>query len=165
MHRGNPELYMAKITAALNQVKTYNFVDATKIAVIGYCFGGTGIVNMAILGSDVLGVVGYHSGIAPSSRGATASASSDIKAKILLHSGVKDDEAAHVAALEDEFEAAGAKYEIVRYGSGVYHSFTDWHANVPTQAMYDARADYRAWESTKLFFKELFDGLPAGARA
>jgi len=113
-HTGNATLYMARINAALDKVKTYEFVDTSKIAVIGYCFGGTGIVNMAILGSDVLGVVGYHSGIAPSSRGATASASSDIKAKILLHSGVKDDEAAHVAALEDEFEAAGAKYEVAR---------------------------------------------------
>ena len=53
-HRGDPTLYMSKINAALEQVKSYSFVDTSKIAVIGYCFGGTGIVNMAILGVDVL---------------------------------------------------------------------------------------------------------------
>merc|ERR1712216_1094252 len=47
-HRGNSTLYMAKIQAAIAKVKSYDYVDATKVAVIGYCFGGTGIVNMAI---------------------------------------------------------------------------------------------------------------------
>merc|ERR1719247_4012497 len=87
-HRGNSTLYMAKIQAAIAKVKSYDYVDATKIAVIGYCFGGTGIVNMAILGSDVLGVVGYHSGIAPSSRAAVSQTKPvAIKPKVLLHSG------------------------------------------------------------------------------
>eukprot|EP00929_Paragymnodinium_shiwhaense_P010988 TRINITY_DN116155_c0_g1_i1.p1 TRINITY_DN116155_c0_g1~~TRINITY_DN116155_c0_g1_i1.p1 ORF type:complete len:620 (+),score=120.35 TRINITY_DN116155_c0_g1_i1:98-1861(+) len=162
-HRGNVTLYMSRINAAIQEVKTYDFVDVSKIAVIGYCFGGTGVVNAAVMGTDVLGVVGYHSGIAPGSR-ATASANSTITAKVLLHSGVKDDAAVDIASLEQELESAGATYEIVRYGSGVVHSFTEWSSMIPGMAMYDARADYRSWESTKSFFKELFEGLPAGAR-
>mmetsp|Transcript_31997 Transcript_31997/g.60255 ORF Transcript_31997/g.60255 Transcript_31997/m.60255 type:complete len:331 (-) Transcript_31997:377-1369(-) len=163
-HRGNPDLYMAKINAALDKVKMYDFVDTAKIAVIGYCFGGTGVVNMAILGSDVLGVVGYHSGINPSVRVVRGNSTVPVTAKVLLHSGVQDDAATDMALLEQEFEDAQATFEIVRYGSGVYHSFTEWSANFPMQAMYDQRADVRSWESTKLFLSELFTGLPAASR-
>ncbi|CAE7857865.1 K02A2.1, partial [Symbiodinium microadriaticum] len=69
-----------------------------------------------------------------------------------------------MAMLEEEFESAGATYEIARYGSGVYHSFTEWMASVPMQSMYDQRADVRSWESTKHFLMELFVGLPAAER-
>eukprot|EP00439_Symbiodinium_sp_Y106_P002371 s3404_g1.t1 len=77
-------------------------------------------------------------------------------AKVLLHSGVKDDAATDMAMLEEEFESAGATYEIARHGSGVYHSFTEWMASVPMAAMYDQRADVRSWESTKHLLMELF---------
>ena len=85
-------------------------------------------------------------------------------AKVLLHSGVKDDAATDMAMLEEEFESAGATYEIARHGSGVYHSFTEWMASVPMAAMYDQRADVRSWESTKHLLMELFVGLPAAER-
>jgi len=164
-HRGNPDLYMSKISAAIDKVKSYDFVDTTKVAVIGYCFGGTGVVNMAILGMEgVLGVVGYHSGISPNARVVRGNSTTPMVAKVLLHSGVMDDAATDMAMLEEEFESAGATYEIARYGSGVYHSFTDWMASVPMQAMYDQRADVRSWESTKHFLMELFVGLPAAER-
>jgi len=164
-HRGNSTLYMAKIQAAITKVKSYDYVDSTKIAVIGYCFGGTGIVNMAILGSDVLGVVGYHSGIAPEGRVHVNSTTPlKITAKVLLHSGAMDDKAADVAMLEQELENASATYEIVRYGKDVFHSFTEWSSKVPGQAMYNARADYRSWESTKMFLHELFKGMPTPAK-
>ena len=162
-HRGNPDLYMSKISAAIDKVKSYDFVDTTKVAVIG--FGGTGVVNMAILGMEgVLGVVGYHSGISPNARVVRGNSTTPMVAKVLLHSGVMDDAATDMAMLEEEFESAGATYEIARYGSGVYHSFTEWMASVPMAAMYDQRADVRSWESTKHFLMELFDGLPAASR-
>jgi len=164
-HRANPALYMAKIQAALTEVKSYDFVDTSKIAMIGYCFGGTGIVNFAIQGTDVLGVVGYHSGIASSQRvSVDMTTPVSITAKVLLHSGVTDDQATDIAQLEQEFETADATYEIVRYGKDVGHSFTEWSANVPG-FMYNARADYRSWESTTLFLTELFSGMPNPARA
>ncbi|CAE8600971.1 unnamed protein product [Polarella glacialis] len=160
MHRGNPDLYMAKINAALDKVKSYDFVDMSKIAVIGYCFGGTGIVNMAILGSDVLGVVGYHSGIQNTSRVMRSSSSGPIKTKILLHSGVRDDKATDVAVLEEEFENAGATYEIQCFGLGVMHGFTDFLGRA-----YDKGADVRSWGSTEFFLQELFLGMPDAVRA
>lgn len=164
-HRGNPDLYMAKINAALEQLETYNYVNTSQIAVVGYCFGGTGVVNMAILGFNVSGVVGYHSGIQPGSR-VVRSSSSDVPvvAKVLLHSGVDDDARTDKGLLVREFEAANAKYEIARYGKDVFHSFTEWNANFPGQAIYDHRADYRSWESTKLFLQELFIHLPDAER-
>jgi len=162
-HRGNPDLYMDKMEVAIAEVKSLDFVDEAKVAVFGYCFGGTGIVNMALSGGDVLGVVGYHSGIAPDARVAHTNGTA-ITAKLLLHSGVMDDTAENIALLENELEAAEASYEIVRFGSGVVHSFTHWGSNTPGMAVYDARADYRSWESTKLFLHELFHGMPDPAR-
>jgi len=165
-HRGNPALYMSKIDAALNLIKSYDYVDAAKVAAIGYCFGGSGIVNMAILGSDVLGVVGYHSGISKGSIVVRAESTPPIiTTKVLLHSGVKDDDAADIALLEQELEAGKATYEIVRYGDGVVHAFTDWDAASPGFASYNKRADVRSWASTKLFLQELFVGLPEAERA
>ena len=164
-HRGDPTLYMSKINAALNEVKSYGFVDSSKVAVIGYCFGGTGVVNMAILGADVLGVVGYHSGIQPSRRVVRDNSSGPVVAKVLLHSGVQDDLASDIALLENEFEDANATFEIVRYGSNVLHTFTNWYANDPGTAMYNHRADVRSWESTKLFLSELFEGLNPSPRS
>ena len=163
-HRGDPTLYMSKINAALEQVKSYSFVDTSKIAVIGYCFGGTGIVNMAILGVDVLGVVGYHSGIQPNRRVLRSDSTGPVRAKVLLHSGVQDDLATDIALLEREFEDANATFEIVRYGSDVLHTFTNWYANDPGVAVYNQRADVRSWESTKLFLSEIFEGLSDTSR-
>merc|ERR1719223_2666873 len=163
-HRGNPDLYMDKMEVAIAEVRSLDFVDETKVAVIGYCFGGTGIVNMALSGGDVLGVVGYHSGIAPNARVAHTNGTA-ITAKLLLHSGVMDDAAQDIALLESELEAAEASYEIVRFGSGVVHSFTHWGSNTPGMAVYDARADYRSRESTKLFLHELFHGMPVPERS
>jgi len=166
MHRANATLYTSKIQAALTKVKSYDFIDTTKIAVIGYCFGGTGIVNMAILGTDVLGVVGYHSGIQITSREQVSKTQPvKITAKVLLHSGGVDDKATDIAMLEEELERGNATFEIVRYGNAVGHSFTEWSTPVGTGSPdgYNARADYRSWESTKLFLVELFSGMPAPA--
>eukprot|EP00448_Togula_jolla_P030288 CAMPEP_0170620466 /NCGR_PEP_ID=MMETSP0224-20130122/28073_1 /TAXON_ID=285029 /ORGANISM="Togula jolla, Strain CCCM 725" /LENGTH=558 /DNA_ID=CAMNT_0010946641 /DNA_START=105 /DNA_END=1781 /DNA_ORIENTATION=+ len=155
-HRGNSTLYHEKIQAALDHVKTYDFVDSTKVAVVGYCFGGTGIVNLALLGADVAGVVGYHSGISPDSRVLyDPTTSPPVRAKVLLHSGVMDDDATEMEMLAQELESANATYEIIRYGKDVYHSFTEWNANSPGSSMYDQRADVRSWESTKHFLNEV----------
>jgi len=165
-HRQNPALYMSKIDAALKLLKSFDFVESTKVAAIGYCFGGSGIINMAILGSDVLGVVGYHSGISKGSIVVRADTTpAVITTKVLLHSGVKDDDATDIAKLEEELEAGQATYEIVRYGNGVVHSFTEWSASTPGFAEYNRRADFRSWASTKLFLQELFEGLPEPERA
>jgi dienelactone hydrolase len=64
MYRSNMTLFVQRIERAISQVKTIDNVDTENIAVIGYCFGGTGIVQLAFAGSsDAKVVVSFHGGL------------------------------------------------------------------------------------------------------
>jgi len=161
-HANNATKYMSKMHGALSKMMEYDFVDPKKMAALGYCFGGTGMVNLAMAGhkgfggvefpSGLLGVVSYHGGL---SRGYLAAASGT-RPKLLLHSGGEDDSNDNIIKLTKDLEAAQATFEISRYGPKVYHSFTEWSANTPGQAVYDALTDERSWAATSHFLKELF---------
>merc|ERR1740139_1865220 len=170
-HWGNVTKYMNKIESAIDAAKALSYVDETMLAVIGYCFGGSGIVTLAIEGGlpGVLGVVGYHSGVGFDARAVfdfstTRIRNKTIATKVLLHSGARDDGDTwdKMSALEQEFESGNAVYEIQRFGSNTRHSFTEWDANSPPNNVYDQLADYRSWESSKSFFEELFYGVVPG---
>jgi dienelactone hydrolase len=63
-YRSNMTLFVQRIQRAIDQVKTYDFVDTDNIAVIGYCFGGSGIIQLAFSGNkDVKAVVSFHGGL------------------------------------------------------------------------------------------------------
>ena len=63
-YRGDPELFIQRMQRALGAVKTYSDVDTENIAAIGYCFGGTGIIQLAFSGNDeVKIVVSFHGGL------------------------------------------------------------------------------------------------------
>lgn len=63
-YRSNPELFVSRMESAISQVKMVDGVDPDNIAVIGYCFGGTGIVELAFSGNaDAKLVVAYHGGL------------------------------------------------------------------------------------------------------
>jgi len=162
-HRNNATKFMGKIHGAISRVMEYDFVDATKLASVGYCFGGTGLINVAMAGhtgfdgfdfpTGLLGMASFHGGL---SSGYVAPQSGTTRPKLLVHSGGQDDSNEDISKLTDDLESVSATYEIVRYGPGVVHSFTEWDANSPGQSMYDAMADSRSWDATVHFFEELF---------
>ncbi len=129
--------------------------DATRVAVIGYCFGGTMALHMARAGLDLKAAVGFHSGLgtaAPAAPGA-------IKAKVLALIGADDPivPAAQRDAFVAEMTAARADWQLHLYG-GVQHSFTNPAADrlaMPGIA-YNAAADHRAWTSMIALFHEVF---------
>jgi dienelactone hydrolase len=64
LYRGNVTLFVQRISRAIELVKTFDFVDTSNIAVIGYCFGGTGVIQLAFSGNvDVKAVVSFHGGL------------------------------------------------------------------------------------------------------
>mmetsp|Transcript_83283 Transcript_83283/g.193454 ORF Transcript_83283/g.193454 Transcript_83283/m.193454 type:complete len:582 (+) Transcript_83283:75-1820(+) len=165
-HLQDATLYMSKIVGGLTQLSSYNFVDTTKLAAIGYCFGGTGAINLAIAGhggayavpTGLLGVVAYHSGALGLLRAVDFSPAS--RPKLYIHQGRSDPAIPMEAmtALEGDMEAQDAEFDIVWYGHSVGHPFTGWGGFA-----YDARADHRSWLSTESFLSEIFNGTTTGS--
>jgi dienelactone hydrolase len=143
-----------RILAGLDAVKSNQRVDPNRIAAIGYCFGGTTVLELARSGANIAGVVSFHGGL-----DAPKSAQSSIKCKVLVLSGADDRSVptAQIAAFEDEMRQAKADYQIVLY-SGAVHAFTNPASgdDPSTNVAYNAAADRRSWQAMRDFFAELF---------
>lgn len=156
-YKANRELYRARMLAGLEILKKDERTDSSRIAAIGYCFGGTGVLELARAGTDIAGVVSFHGGL-----GAVPGMESKegkIPAKVLCLHGAIDpyvptDE---VAAFQAEMIAAKADWQFVSYG-GAVHAFTQKFAgdDISKGAAYNAKADARSWEDMQQFFAEIF---------
>ncbi|MFY9235438.1 MAG: dienelactone hydrolase family protein [Fimbriimonadaceae bacterium] len=154
-YRGNRTLLRERVVAGLTELKKSPLVDTSKIAAIGYCFGGTTVLELARAGADVKGVVSFHGGLSSP----TPADAKNIKAKILVCHGADDPGVppAEVAGFEKEMRDAKVDYTLIAY-SGAVHSFTEPSAgNDPSKgSAYHPLADKRSWEHMKVFFTELF---------
>jgi dienelactone hydrolase len=154
-YKNDRALLRARIRAALEVLTRHELTDPTRIAGIGYCFGGTTVLELARSGADIAGVVSFHGGLSsPKPEDAK-----DIKCRVLALHGADDPNVPpkEVAAFEDEMRQAKVDWQLVAYG-GAVHSFTDWNAGNDNSkgAAYNAVADRRSWEAMKVFFGELF---------
>jgi dienelactone hydrolase len=130
-------------------------IDRTRIAAIGFCFGGTMALELARGGADLRAVVGFHSGLATKRPQDAA----NIKARILICTGADDPgiPADQRTAFETEMRDGKVAWEMHVYGNTV-HSFTNPKADVmgrPEMARYDARADRVSWRSMTELFDEV----------
>jgi dienelactone hydrolase len=148
-------LFRMRLMAGLAELKKQPNVDPDKIVAIGYCFGGTGVLELARAGADVKGVVSFHGGLdspAPAD-------GKNIRAKVLVLHGADDPyvPADGIAAMIAEFNAAKVDWQMVNY-SGAVHSFTNPAAGSDNSkgAAYNATADARSWVAMRSFFDELF---------
>ena len=154
-YRSDRALLRARVRAALAELKRQPGVDVDRVAAIGYCFGGTTVLELARSGADLKGVVSFHGGLDTPTPGDAR----NVKAKVLALHGAEDPYVpeAQVKAFEDEMRAGGVDWQLVKY-SGAVHSFTNPASgnDASKGAAYDARADRRSWEAMKAFFAELF---------
>jgi dienelactone hydrolase len=141
--------------AALEVLMRQPETDTTRMAAIGYCFGGTTAFEMARAGEPILAAVGFHSGLA-TARPAQAGVA---KAKVLAQIGAADPmvPAAQRAAFEQEMTEAGVDWRMTLFG-GVVHSFTNPAADAlgRPELAYDRRADERSWRAMLDLFDEVF---------
>lgn len=148
------KLYRERLNLALARLKSEKNVNASKIAAVGYCFGGTGVIELARSGAEIAAAVSFHGGLDSPS----PADGKNIKAKILAHHGAIDPyvPAKEVAAFEDELQAAHVDYQLIKY-SGTVHSFTDKGAgsDITKGAAYNASSDRRSFAATKDFLKEV----------
>ncbi len=128
--------------------------DIKRIAAIGYCFGGTTVLEMARSGAELAGVVSFHGGLStPHPEDAK-----NIKCKVLVLHGADDPAVPpeQVIAFQDEMRKTGVDWYMVSYGKAV-HSFTNPEANEPVRgSAYNEKADKRSWKAMKAFFREIF---------
>lgn len=156
-YKGNRELFRGRLLAAFATLKADERTDASKIAAIGYCFGGTGALELARSGAELAGVVSFHGGL--DAADGLAAPKNGVKAKVLVCHGAIDPHVppAQVQAFEKEMTDAGVDWQLVSYG-GAVHSFTQKMAgNDPSKgSAYDEKADLRSWEAMRTFFAEIF---------
>lgn len=161
--KSNRALLRQRVIAALEQLKANSMVDAQKTAAIGYCFGGTSVIELARAGSDVLGVVGFHAGL----DSPNPADGKNIRARVLICQGANDTFTSpqDMQAFENEMRQNHVDWEMNLYGNAV-HSFTNPGADkhgIPGIA-YNAEADRRSWQAMRDFFQELFGAGHAGRR-
>jgi dienelactone hydrolase len=152
-YKGDRALYRRRISAAIDTLKAQKGVDGSRIAVIGFCFGGTGAIEAARGGLPVKAVVSFHGGLDVPA-GFTPG---PISAKVLVCHGADDPwvPAKDVAAFQDEMRQVKADYVFVAYANAV-HAFTQKEAGNDNSkgAAYNEAAHRRSWQHMKDFFKE-----------
>lgn len=148
-------LMRRRATAGLEVLLRQDYVDPARVAAIGYCFGGTTVLELARSGAAIAGVVSFHGGIdTPDPADAKR-----IKAKVLVLSGAADRSVTpeQIKIFTDSMNAAGVDWAMTSYG-GAVHGFTNpANGNDPSKGVaYDAKADRRSWQAMKDFFAEIF---------
>lgn len=149
----------ARFEAGLEALKKQPQVDPERIAVFGYCFGGTVALGQARAGADLDAVVTFHAGSlkpmgAPAEKG-------KVKPRILVLNGGADPNVPkeQVEAFEQEMKAAGVDARVITY-PGAKHAFTNPDADkvgLPALA-YDAEATRKSWDAATAFLRETFRG-------
>lgn len=153
-YRDRP-LWRTRLTAAFARMREEPSVDPGRTGAIGYCFGGSSVLELARTGADVDAVVSFHGGLLTGPEGEAA----HITAKILVLHGAADPVAPDDAmlAFENDLRTAPAvDWQLVSYANAM-HAFTLPDADAPEQgALFDARAERRSWVAMKAFLAEVF---------
>ncbi len=138
--------YQKRITLALNQLIKAG-VNPSKIAVIGYCFGGTGALEAARGLLPIVGVVSIHGGLAKD----VARQNVPITTKVLVEHPAKDESVKpeDISNLVIELNAGNTDWQMITYANAK-HTFTN-----PESADYNKVMADRAWQHTLLFLKEI----------
>jgi dienelactone hydrolase len=143
-----------RIHAALFAVKRLPWVDDSKIAAMGFCFGGLCVLDLARTGVELKGVVSFH-GLLDT---ANNTQGNKIKAKVLALHGFDDPMVLphKTVDFQNEMTNAGADWQLHSYGQTM-HAFTNPVANNPDfGTVYQADADRRSWLAMQNFFTEIF---------
>ena len=128
-------------------------VDATRLAAIGYGFGGTTVLELARSGANITATINFFGALSTP----TPEDAKNIKGAVLVHIGSEDPIVSkeEVETFRAEMQNANADWQINVYG-GAYHGFTRYsHGFDPTSGKaYNYNADKRSWEAVKSLLRE-----------
>ncbi|TBR37002.1 MULTISPECIES: dienelactone hydrolase family protein [Dyella] len=155
---GDRTLMRKRINEALTQLKAQaksSPLDVSKLAAIGFCFGGTAVLDLARSGADVAAVVSFHGGLATDD----PSLAKQIKARVLVFNGADDKGTMPDAdKFMDEMRGSKADWQFVVLGNAV-HCFTETDQHREGCA-YDERAAKRSYRQMHDWLKSAFAGVP-----
>ncbi|MCW5941500.1 MAG: dienelactone hydrolase family protein [Fimbriimonadaceae bacterium] len=145
---GNLPEFRARLQAAVTVARSLPEVDKTKVAAIGYCFGGAGVLELARSGSDVQGVVSFHGSLGTS----MPAKEGEVKTKVMVCHAAQDPAAPRptLVAFLDEMRDAKVDYQMVMYNVAA-HPWT-----VIGGPQYHPEADRRSWAAMRAFLDEVF---------
>ena len=147
----------SRFDAGLAKALSFPEADSSRVVAIGYCFGGTQVLNFALLGEKLNGVVSFHGGLQTT----PPFDKSLLKAPALICHGEADPfvPAEQVATFRKGMDSIGAVYTFKGY-AGATHAFTNPGAtelgktfNLPIA--YNAAADTASWNDMKAFFEKV----------
>jgi dienelactone hydrolase len=147
-----------RFEAAMKVLQGHPLFAPGQLAALGYCFGGTQVLNMARQGLPLKGVASYHGSLATKDPAAPGK----VQARVAVFTGAEDPmiPAEQVDGFRREMDQAGVSYFVVSY-PGVKHSFTnpdadDYGPRFGLPLAYDRQADEDSWTRTATFLKEVF---------
>jgi dienelactone hydrolase len=148
-------LMRERVKAGLDVLLKQTETDPKRVAAIGYCFGGTTVLELARSGADIAGVVSFHGGLDTPNPGDAK----NIKCRVLVLHGADDpfEPTAQVLDFQKEMKDAKVNWQMNFYG-GAVHGFTNPNnGSDPSKGVaYNKQADQRSWNEMKLFFAEIF---------
>lgn len=153
-YKSDRKLLRERVNAGLEELKKSELADKSRLAAIGYCFGGTTVIELARSGAQLNGIVSFHGGL----DSPTPADGKNIKCPVLICHGADDpfEKPEDLAAFENEMRDAKVDWQLIKYG-GAVHSFTQPDPGfVNPGAHYNEKADKRSWEAMKVFFAEIF---------
>jgi len=150
----NATLFTQRIAAAVDHVQSLPNVDETKVAILGFCLGGTGVVHYINVAGEKEGGAAAAVSIHPSLLGAWDKPLGKINIPSIFLTGGNDflTGPQAMASLEGDMTSASTvEWETNRYAK-IDHAFTNWFA----ETAYNARADERSWNSMRTFLADKF---------
>lgn len=147
----------ARTAAALDAMKRSGKaagLDVKRIGAIGFCFGGTAVLELAKSGAPVRGVVSFHGGL-----DAVTSTPKALSTRILALHGADDPAVPEkdLQAFVADLKRSDVDWALVQFGNAV-HSFTDVDADNLPVSKYNPQVARRAYEMMHDFFAETFKG-------